>query len=168
MLVVACRCFACRCVACRCVACRWVFLSVVCDPIIINRSTNHPLKSPTHNQPTKIKQVISSLTASLRFDGALNVDITEFQVGCLMMSFVLFRWVVCFVGFLIARPRTHFDKKTLTPLSPHPKPAKTQQQQQQQQSKQTKRPTSCRTRASTSCSRATRRSSAPRRPTTSS
>lgn len=28
-----------------------------------------------------IAQVISSLTASLRFDGALNVDVTEFQVS---------------------------------------------------------------------------------------
>ena len=28
-----------------------------------------------------IAQIISSLTASLRFDGALNVDITEFQTN---------------------------------------------------------------------------------------
>ncbi len=28
-----------------------------------------------------IAQVISSLTASLRFDGALNVDVTEFQTN---------------------------------------------------------------------------------------
>jgi tubulin alpha len=28
-----------------------------------------------------VAQVISSLTTSLRFDGALNVDITEFQVS---------------------------------------------------------------------------------------
>jgi len=27
-----------------------------------------------------ISQVVSSITASLRFDGALNVDLTEFQV----------------------------------------------------------------------------------------
>ena len=28
-----------------------------------------------------IGQIVSSITASLRFDGALNVDLTEFQVG---------------------------------------------------------------------------------------
>lgn len=27
-----------------------------------------------------ISQIVSSITASLRFDGALNVDLTEFQV----------------------------------------------------------------------------------------
>lgn len=27
-----------------------------------------------------IAQIVSSITASLRFDGALNVDLTEFQV----------------------------------------------------------------------------------------
>lgn len=29
-----------------------------------------------------IGQIVSSITASLRFDGALNVDLTEFQVSC--------------------------------------------------------------------------------------
>ena len=28
-----------------------------------------------------IGQIVSSITASLRFDGALNVDLNEFQVG---------------------------------------------------------------------------------------
>ncbi len=31
-----------------------------------------------------IAQVISSLTASLRFDGALNVDVTEFQTNLVL------------------------------------------------------------------------------------
>ena len=33
-----------------------------------------------HNHPLAV-QVVSSITASLRFDGALNVDLTEFQTN---------------------------------------------------------------------------------------
>lgn len=37
------------------------------------------LEKPTYTNLNRlVSQVISSLTASLRFDGALNVDITEF------------------------------------------------------------------------------------------
>ena len=39
------------------------------------------IERPTYTNLNRlIAQVISSLTASLRFDGALNVDMTEFQV----------------------------------------------------------------------------------------
>ena len=38
------------------------------------------IERPTYTNLNRlVAQVISSLTASLRFDGALNVDITEFQ-----------------------------------------------------------------------------------------
>ena len=41
---------------------------------------NLDIERPTYTNLNRlIGQVISSLTASLRFDGALNVDITEFQ-----------------------------------------------------------------------------------------
>jgi tubulin alpha len=45
-----------------------------------------------------IAQVISSLTASLRFDGALNVDITEFQTN------------------LVPYPRIHFMLSSYAPV----------------------------------------------------
>jgi len=45
-----------------------------------------------------IAQVISSLTASLRFDGALNVDITEFQTN------------------LVPYPRIHFMLSSYAPI----------------------------------------------------
>jgi tubulin alpha len=45
-----------------------------------------------------IAQVISSLTASLRFDGALNVDITEFQTN------------------LVPYPRIHFMLSSYSPI----------------------------------------------------
>merc|ERR1712216_64510 len=41
---------------------------------------NLDIERPTYTNLNRLlAQVISSLTASLRFDGALNVDITEFQ-----------------------------------------------------------------------------------------
>merc|ERR1712194_948709 len=45
-----------------------------------------------------LAQIISSLTASLRFDGALNVDITEFQTN------------------LVPYPRIHFMLSSYAPF----------------------------------------------------
>lgn len=45
-----------------------------------------------------LSQVISSLTASLRFDGALNVDVTEFQTN------------------LVPYPRIHFMLSSYSPV----------------------------------------------------
>ncbi|KAL2621701.1 hypothetical protein R1flu_001906 [Riccia fluitans] len=64
---------------------------------ICRRSLN--TERPTYtNLNHLISQVISSLTASLRFDGALNVDITEFQTN------------------LVPYPRIHFMLSSYAPL----------------------------------------------------
>jgi len=57
------------------------------------------IQKPTYTNLNRlIAQVLSSLTASLRFDGALNVDINEFQVN------------------LVPYPRIHFLLSSYAPL----------------------------------------------------
>ena len=66
-----------------CLSCRWTFCPLIVTPL-------WPLPCFSHagvadygccTRRRLIAQVISSLTASLRFDGALNVDVTEFQTN---------------------------------------------------------------------------------------
>jgi len=57
------------------------------------------LSSPTYTNLNRlIAQIISSITASLRFDGALNVDLNEFQTN------------------LVPYPRIHFPLATYNPV----------------------------------------------------
>jgi len=57
------------------------------------------IERPSYNNLNRlVAQVISSLTASLRFDGALNVDITEFQTN------------------LVPYPRIHFMLSSYAPV----------------------------------------------------
>ena len=60
---------------------------------------NLDIWSPSHRNINSVtSQVISSLTASLRFDGALNVDLTEFQTN------------------LVPYPRIHFMLSAYAPI----------------------------------------------------
>eukprot|EP00439_Symbiodinium_sp_Y106_P015521 s2429_g2.t1 len=61
--------------------------------------SNLDIERPTYTNLNRlIAQIISSLTASLRFDGALNVDITEFQTN------------------LVPYPRIHFMLTSYAPV----------------------------------------------------
>jgi len=62
-------------------------------------SRNLGIERPTYTNLNRlIAQVVSSLTASLRFDGALNVDVTEFQTN------------------LVPYPRIHFLLTSYAPI----------------------------------------------------
>ena len=61
--------------------------------------THIDIKRPTYTNLNRlITQIISSITASLRFDGALNVDLTEFQTN------------------LVPYPRIHFPLACYGPV----------------------------------------------------
>ena len=48
------------------------------------------MERPTYTNLNRlIAQIISSITASLRFDGALNVDLNEFQTNLVNPTFVI-------------------------------------------------------------------------------
>merc|ERR1712085_137573 len=60
---------------------------------------NLDIERPTYTNLNRlVAQIISSLTASLRFDGALNVDVTEFQTN------------------LVPYPRIHFMLTSYAPI----------------------------------------------------
>ena len=52
-------------------------------------------KARVNNLNQLIGQIVSSITASLRFDGALNVDLNEFQVLHSDLSTSAFQHMLC-------------------------------------------------------------------------
>ncbi|CAP37356.2 Protein CBR-MEC-12 [Caenorhabditis briggsae] len=76
-----------------------VFLKIIFQAIYDICRRNLDIERPSYTNLNRlIGQIVSSITASLRFDGALNVDLTEFQTN------------------LVPYPRIHFPLATFSPV----------------------------------------------------
>jgi len=62
-----------------------------------------------------VAQVISSLTASLRFDGALNVDINEFQTN--LVPYPRIHFLLCSYAPVISANKAYYDTMTVSELT---------------------------------------------------
>jgi hypothetical protein len=63
---------------------------------------NLDIERPTYTNLNRLlAQVVSSITASLRFDGALNVDLTEFQTNLVPYPRIHFPLATCESCFAI-------------------------------------------------------------------
>jgi len=74
------------------------------------------LERPTYQNLNRlIAQVISSLTASLRFDGALNVDINEFQVN--LVPYPRIHFLLCSYAPIVNAERVKHEKLSVPELT---------------------------------------------------
>jgi len=77
---------------------------------------NLNIDCPSYSNLNKlIAQVISSLTASLRFDGALNVDVTEFQTN--LVPYPRIHFMLSSYAPVISAEKAHHEKLTVQELT---------------------------------------------------
>jgi len=77
---------------------------------------NLGLEKPTYQNLNRIiAQVISSLTASLRFDGALNVDINEFQVN--LVPYPRIHFLLCSYAPLVTPEKSYHENLSVQSLT---------------------------------------------------
>jgi len=78
--------------------------------------TNLNIESPTYTNINRIiAQVISSLTASLRFDGALNVDITEFQTN--LVPYPRIHFMCCSYAPIISASKAYHEQISVAEIT---------------------------------------------------
>eukprot|EP00005_Dracoamoeba_jomungandri_P002335 CAMPEP_0174261278 /NCGR_PEP_ID=MMETSP0439-20130205/11340_1 /TAXON_ID=0 /ORGANISM="Stereomyxa ramosa, Strain Chinc5" /LENGTH=459 /DNA_ID=CAMNT_0015345731 /DNA_START=64 /DNA_END=1443 /DNA_ORIENTATION=+ len=77
---------------------------------------NLGLERPTYQNLNRlIAQVISSLTASLRFEGALNVDINEFQVN--LVPYPRIHFLLCSYAPIVSPERAINERMSVSELT---------------------------------------------------
>lgn len=81
---------------------------------ICRRSLN--IERPTYSNLNRlIAQVISSLTASLRFSGALNVDVTEFQTN--LVPYPRIHFMLCSYAPILSGDRAFHEQLSVTEIT---------------------------------------------------
>ena len=74
------------------------------------------IERPTYTNLNRlVAQVISSLTASLRFDGALNVDVTEFQTN--LVPYPRIHFMLCSYAPVISAEKAYHEQLTVAELT---------------------------------------------------
>jgi len=77
---------------------------------------NLKIKKPSYSNLNQlIAQVISSLTASLRFNGTLNVDITEFQTN--LVPYPRIHFMLCSYAPILSREIAFQEKSTVRQIT---------------------------------------------------
>jgi tubulin alpha len=78
--------------------------------------TKLDIEKPTYNNLNRIiAQVISSLTASLRFQGALNVDITEFQTN--LVPYPRIHFLLCSYAPVVSADKAYHELGSVSELT---------------------------------------------------
>jgi len=74
------------------------------------------IKRPSYKNLNRlIAQVISSLTASLRFDGSLNVDINEFQTN--LVPYPRIHFMLCSYAPVLSAEKAHHEQSTVAQIT---------------------------------------------------
>jgi len=74
------------------------------------------IERPTYNNLNRlVAQVISSLTASLRFQGSLNIDINEFQTN--LVPYPRIHFMLCSYAPVISAEKAHHEQMTVSQLT---------------------------------------------------
>merc|ERR1712226_1194289 len=77
---------------------------------------NLDIERPTYTNLNRlIAQIISSLTASLRFDGALNVDVTEFQTN--LVPYPRIHFVICSYAPVISAEKAYHEQLSVAEIT---------------------------------------------------